>query len=363
MKLGFLFLSDQKMGGVYQYSLSTIECLIKNKKIKELIIYTNDKNFNDDRVNVIYIENYNILFICSCFTGFFNFFPRYLFRDLDFIFSPTYSPLLFFSQSKVVFTLHDLQEIYYPQNFNRITLMWRKYIYSKMVKISSKIITESSFVKQDIIKHKGFNKKDIHVIESPPFFDKFSSKEDTELEFKLYSKIRYDYVFFPAQFWKHKNHSRVLRAFSLLSKEKESIKIILTGNKNKEYRSIKKLIQEINIQDKVIFMHKIPQKFMSFFFKNALFTIAPTLHESISIPVFEAFQYRSPVCASGILAIKDQVSEAGLLFDPTSIDDIYKCMFKLLIDKELREKLKLKGVERNNFFSSDRFNKKFNQVI
>lgn len=363
MKLGFLFLSNQKMGGVYQYSLSTIECLIKNKKIEKLIIYTNDKKFNDDRVNVIYIKNYNILFICCCFAGFFNFFPKYLFRDLDFMFSPTYSPLLFFSKSKVVFTLHDLQEIHYPENFNRITLMWRKYMYSKMLKISSKIITESSFVKQDIIKHKGFNEKDIHVIESPPFFDKFNSKDATESDFKILFQINYNYVFFPAQFWKHKNHARVLKAFSLLSKENESVKIILTGNKNKEFRSIKKLIQELNIQDKVIFIHKIPQKFMALFFKNALFTIAPTLHESISIPVFEAFQYRSPVCASGILAIKDQVSEAGVLFDPTSIDDIYKCMFKLSRDKELRENLKLKGVKRNNFFSSDRFNKKFNQVI
>ena len=42
----------------------------------------------------------------------------------------------------------------------------------------------------------------------------------------------------------------------------------------------------------------------------------PSLFESVSIPIYEAFQVGTPVAASNILAIPEQVGDAGLLFDP-----------------------------------------------
>ena len=363
MKIGILFLSNQKMGGVYQYSLSFIDALLKNKNVKELTVFTNKNDLNIKNAKVIFIKNYSLKLIFSIFLGAMSIFPKLLFKKIDLLFAPAYSPLLFLSKSQINITIHDLQEIYFPENFNKTTLLWRKFMYQRIKKIASNIITESSYVKEDIARYLNFNKDKIHVIESPPYFDKWNLTLNTEEEFKNYINQNFEYIFFPAQFWKHKNHERVLKAFLEFSKDFKLVKMILTGNKNREYNSILDLITKLKLRDKIIFFHRIPQKFMPYFFKNSVFTIAPTLHESISIPVFEAFQYQSPVCASGILAIKDQVSDCGLLFNPESIEDIYKCMHKLYVDRDLREKLKLKGKKRLKYFSVSRFNKKINKIL
>ena len=363
MKVGVFFRTDQKMGGVYQYSLSVVNCLKKNKNIDELIIYSNSNNLKFNNVRTIRIKNFNLKIIFSLLFGMFNFFPRFLFNEVDLIFAPSYSPLLFLSKAKVVFTLHDLQELYFPENFDKRTLFWRNFIYKKMAKKSSQIITESKFVKEDIVKFLNYNEKKIHVIESPPYFDSIYNDIETGENFLRYFSYRGDYIFFPAQFWKHKNHERVLKAFVKISEDNHYIKIILTGNKDREYESILSLVKSLGIEKKVIFMHLVPQKFMPFLFENALFTIAPTLHESISIPVFEAFKFGSPVCASGILGIKDQVGDSGLLFDPKSIESIYSCMNKLSKNKRLREDLIVKGKKRVEYFSIKRFNKLITDVF
>ena len=69
--------------------------------------------------------------------------------------------------------------------------------------------------------------------------------------------------------------------------------------------------EQLKLENEIIFTGPISQSEMPNYFRNALLVIAPTLYESISIPVFEAFKYSVPVCASGVHAIKDQVGDAG----------------------------------------------------
>ena len=72
----------------------------------------------------------------------------------------------------------------------------------------------------------------------------------------------------------------------------------------------------------------------------------PSLFESVSIPIYEAFQIGTPVVASGILAIPEQVGDAGLLFDPTSVESIKEAILKILKDPEAARLLGKKGRDR-----------------
>ncbi len=116
-------------------------------------------------------------------------------------------------------------------------------------------------------------------------------------------------------------------------------------------------INKLNLTENILHLENIDQVDMPYFFKNSILTIAPTLHESISIPVFEAFYFKSPVCASGILAIKDQVSNAGLQFDPTDEASIFNSLDLMISNYDLRQDFKLKGQQRLEFFSHERYNK------
>jgi len=72
----------------------------------------------------------------------------------------------------------------------------------------------------------------------------------------------------------------------------------------------------------------------------------PSLFESVSIPIYEAFQVGTPVAASGILAISDQVGDAGLLFDPKSVSSMKEAILKIVQDPETARLLGKRGRER-----------------
>jgi len=201
----------------------------------------------------------------------------------------------------------------------------------------------------------NYNSQRIIVAESPPIFD-FEEVDGEYIQKKYQIKEGFDYVFFPAQFWKHKNHRRVINAFSKIIKKHRNTKLIITGRKSREYDNITNQINELSISEYILHLENIDQTDMPYFFKNSILTIAPTLHESISIPVFEAFYFESPVCASGILAIKDQVSNAGLQFDPTNEESIYESLDAMLTNYNLRQDFKIKGKRRLEYFSHERYN-------
>ena len=355
MKIGYLFLVNQHNGGVYQYSLSLLKSLTLNKSVSEITVYTRDKSFEFPGVKIKIIKSFDFLFFISLFFSVFHIYPKVLFKKNELLISPTYSPLLFLSSCKFVFTLHDLQELHFPENFSKVILTWRNYMYRKLSKLSAYIITESNYVKTDIVNYLNYNPQRIIIAESPPIFD-FEEVDGDFVKKKYKIKEGFDYVFFPAQFWKHKNHKRVINAFSKIIKKQRNIKLIITGRKSREYDNIIAQISELNISKYILHLENIDQKDMPFFFKNSILTIAPTLHESISIPVFEAFYFESPVCASGILAIKDQVSNAGLQFDPTNEESIYKSLDEMLSNDDLRKEFKSKGKKRLEYFSHERYN-------
>ena len=352
MRVGVLFTSNQAKGGVYQYSMSVINSLINNNQISELTIYTNNKNFTYDNIKISYVSNYLTL-LSLCF-GILNFFPKILFKNSDLIIAPSYSPLLFICSPKFVFTLHDLQELYYPNFLRKEVKLWRIFMYKRLTKLAYKIITESHHVKKDITKIYKNTEDKVHVIESPPYFKNEEIKK---------SPFNFPYIFFPAQFWKHKNHIRVIMAFKKVKKIDREIKLVLTGSKSREFKKIEKKVFDLNLENDVIFQGPINQTEMSTYFSNAKLIIVPTLYESISIPVFEAFKYQVPVCSSGIYAIKGQVGDAGIFFNPEDITSIYKAIKIGLSDKKLRIKCVENGKRRLEFFSNSRFNNLLNNAL
>ena len=354
MKVGLLFNANQNKGGVFQYSMSVVNSLKQNNYITELIVYTDNKDLEIENVKIIQIRQHNLLFYLGIFCGLINFFPKILFKSLDLIIAPSYTPLLFLSKSKFIFTLHDLQEIYYPEYFKKEIRIWRNFMYKNLTRLAFKIITESNHVKNDIVRLYKNSQDKVYVIESPPFF---------KVEVVNESPFKFPYIFFPAQFWKHKNHIRVIKAFKKIKGLNKDIKLVLTGSKSREFKNIYKEVIALNLQDDIIFRGPIPQNQMSTYFSNAKLIIAPTLYESISIPVFEAFKYQVPVCASGVFAIKDQVKNAGILFDPKDIKSIFTSINLALTSDDLRKKCIENGNKRLEYFSHSRFNSLLKQAI
>ena len=101
--------------------------------------------------------------------------------------------------------------------------------------------------------HYNLDKNKIFVLPFiPPNYILENSKNNNDF------KVRYldwpnEYIIYPSQFWKHKNHENLLKAIGSLKKKGINTTLVLTGKKKYEYRNLLILIKELNIEENIFF--------------------------------------------------------------------------------------------------------------
>ena len=141
--IGILSIATQDNGGTFQYTLKMIESISLIHRFN-LTIYTDISNECYDnlglRVEKIDIGKKKWLFFILNFYLGLN--KKDIFDKEDIIIAPTYSPVLLSTKRPFIFTLHDLQEYYYPDFFPYRVRVWRKLINSLLIQNAKKIICE-----------------------------------------------------------------------------------------------------------------------------------------------------------------------------------------------------------------------------
>ena len=377
-KIAILAFGDKSAGGIYQYTQSIIDAL-KDENSNQYIIFCDmdDNRFDHYTFEVRKIsipQSTKFQKLIRAFQSMFfirkpYFFQKKelaLFQDIDLFISPLISAYPHFYLNKpFLFTLHDMQERYYPNYFTKKERIVRWLNNRTLAKSAVKIICESRFVKEDIVKFIGVDENKIHIIQSPPpleflnyHFDD-AKFEDVRQKYNLPSK----YLFYPAQAWFHKNHIKLIEAFKKISEEYDEIFLVLTGSQQNNFIHIMNKIKELELSDKVKHLGYIDYEDLPYLYKMSQMLVMPSLFESVSIPIYEAFVLGVPVCSSNVVALPEQVADAGILFDPNSVDDIAEKILLLLNDDELKNEKILKGYEKVVNFNHEEYRKKLLNVI
>jgi glycosyltransferase involved in cell wall biosynthesis len=251
----------------------------------------------------------------------------------DILLAPIYSLALLHTAKPFAYTLHDLQQLYYPQNFSSFQRLWRHQIYTRVSARAARIICESEYVKADIGRFYHVAAERIVVMPAPPqraFLTLQSEQEIEETRHRLNLPRRF--LFYPAHFWHHKNHVRLIEAFREVAREVPDLGLVLTGKEQEGYAAAMQAIEAAGLRQKVVHLGYVKQDDIRAIYRLATALVMPSLFESISIPVYEAFQAGTPVAASNILAIPEQVGDGGLLFDPNSAQSIKSAILKIIND-------------------------------
>ncbi len=153
------------------------------------------------------------------------------------------------------------------------------------------------------------------------------------------------YFFYPAQFWRHKNHALILRALRLIAEEtSEAVPVVFCGSYSDYYRAgnfkeMIALVDELRLGDRVHYLGIVPDEDMPALYTMSAGLVMPTFFGPTNIPPFEAWHYGRPVICSNIRGIREQIGDAGLLIDPRSPADLAQAMLKLWRDGSLGAKL------------------------
>ncbi len=123
----------------------------------------------------------------------------------DILIAPIYSLALLHTARPFAYTLHDLQEFYYPQNFSWLQRIWRRSVHARLSRRAARIICESEYLRSDIIRLLGMPSEKVVVITAPPLTLKHAEVDFADLEkVRIRLGLPNRFVFYPAQFWAHK---------------------------------------------------------------------------------------------------------------------------------------------------------------
>jgi len=137
-----------------------------------------------------------------------------------------------------------------------------------------------------------------------------------------------------------------------------NIKLMIIGEKKWWTADINNAYEKMKNKTDVIFKgHTEPEELKNII-PSALVMIYVSFFEGFGIPIIEAMRSGVPVITSQSSCMPEIAGGAALLADPFSINSISQQMEKVASDKEVREELIVKGLERSREFTWDKTAKK-----
>ncbi len=246
-----------------------------------------------------------------------------------------------------IITIHDVSHERFPEWFSKNYCRFYGYMMPRIGKKAHAVLTVSEFSKKEITETIGIEADKIHVVHSNvPFHTKPTDEE--VLNFKQDENAR-KYILTVSSMDPRKNFIRLVEAFNKI--EDKSIKLYIIGMQFKAFNTpdLQKLVGE-----NIILPGYISDEELQDMYRNALFSIYPTLYEGFGLPPLESMTYGCPVIAADIPALREISGEAVLYADPYNTDDMAQKMNRMATDGELRKQLIRKGLSKIKEYSWDK---------
>lgn len=243
-----------------------------------------------------------------------------------------------------IMTIHDVSHERHPEWFSKNYCRYYGYMMPRIGRKAHAVITVSEFSKQEIIETLHLPKEKVHVVlGGAPLMPKFSDEEI--INYKQ-DNSKEKYIISVSSMDPRKNFIRLVEAFNRI--EDKSIKLYIIGMKFKAFNTpdLEKLEHENVIMPGYVDNDQLQQ-----LYRDALFSVYPSLYEGFGIPPIEAMTCGCPVIASDIPAVREISGDAALYIDPYSIEDMTDKMNLLVKNEQLRKELIIKGLAKSKEYS------------
>ncbi len=250
--------------------------------------------------------------------------------------------------------IHDLAFEHYPEHFVRSHKMYWRHYSPRFARKAARIATVSTYSKDDIVKHYGINADNIDVVYNGAHAEyrplSWQERED--------AKTKYadgcEYFVFAGALHPRKNIVNLLKAFIAFKKRQRSnMKLVIVGRYAWKYEEVGEMREEMPFKDDVQWVGYMHVDELSKVMGGAYALVYPSLFEGFGIPILEALKCEVPAIVSNTSAMPEVAGDAGLLVDPTDVQDIAAKMEMLHKDETLRKKLIEASKEQVKKFSWD----------
>lgn len=156
------------------------------------------------------------------------------------------------------------------------------------------------------------------------------------------------YLFYPAQFWSHKNHATILLAMRLLRDQGERHTLVLCGSDPGARTAFEALVAQYELSDSVRMLGFVPSAELGALYRGANALVMATYFGPTNLPPLEAWAVGTAVIYPE--PFKAQAGDAAVLFDYDDPASLAKAIAKVGSAEE-RARLAAAGKERLAYFA------------
>jgi len=263
-----------------------------------------------------------------------------------------------------VVTIHDLGYLHYPEKHPLVQRLYLDWSTRHSANTAQRVIAVSQATAADLAALNNIPSAKIKVVHSgvDESMQTGCSPQEIKTVCKKYG-IEGPYILHVGSVQPRKNLGRLVEAFAQLKDVVDGLMLVLAGRESWGYRSLKRRIQQLGLEDRVILTGYIPDDDLVLIYNGASVYAFPSLYEGFGFPALEAMACGTPVVCSNVSSLPEIVGDAALTVPPTDVNQLTNALRRLLTEPELHENLRQRGLARANQFTWEACGRETLQVL
>jgi glycosyltransferase involved in cell wall biosynthesis len=228
--------------------------------------------------------------------------------------------------------------------------------FSRYLRRAAVLITGTQVGKQELEHYYQINPYQITVLPHPTPSYYLEQSNKSPLPYPAHLGLKGDYLLYPAQFWAHKNHALLLKAFSsLVERGDVELQLVFVGSDKGNKAYVVDLISRLGLSDRVRLLGFVAIDDLVALYQNAKALVYASFSGPENLPPLEAFALRCPVVQSAFPGANEQLGDAAFYFDPTESESLVRALQQLQGNAAERETLTARGYARAASWTANDF--------
>lgn len=239
-----------------------------------------------------------------------------------------------------VTTVHDLIPFKYPNSTTNNIRNAHKKKLAWVIRESKKIIAVSESTKNDLISILRVPEEKIIVI--PEGVEEKNTPQPLDIQeiVKRRYKTGDDFLFALSTLEPRKNQHGLVEAYKIVRQQFPNLKLLIGGMKRED--------GIVNETEGVTYAGYIPASDLPALYSACSAFVHPAFYEGFGLSPLQAMACGAPVAVSNVSSLPEVVGEAGVLFDPNSVDSMASGIIKAI---QGAAKLRVQSLEQAKKFS------------
>lgn len=255
-----------------------------------------------------------------------------------------------------IVTIHDAIYLACREDLpSWIARLYYRVMMNAAVRLAQRVITDSEFSKQDLVRHLGADPGKIEVI-YPSVGREFKPTKDPAVLHTVRQKygIERDYVLYAGIYKPRKNHAGLLRAFQQFLALGGEADLVIAGPLKEGELQLRRLANELGFSARLKLPGFVNDNELRALYSGARLYACPSLYEGFGFTVLEAMACGTPVVCSAETSLPEVAGDAAYYANARVPAEFGNALWRVFTDDGVRTALIEKGFENLKRFSWER---------